>query len=289
MPPGAAVIPGYQPGMRLVSFNILNGRTQHDQDVDPRVLAEAVRALDPDVLALQEVDHNQHRSGHSDLTAIAADAMGAPEHRFVAALAGSPGATWTAATGREQPEDAAYGIALLSRFEVTGWEVVRLPVLPTRVPVRFSGQLLPTLVRDEPRVAVAASVRTPDGEVTVATTHLSFVRWWNGRQLTHLVRALSGARRPLLLTGDLNMDLARAERISGLRPLAAHPTFPADHPVEQLDHVLADPALPARSAARRMALSDHRALVVDVDLAPDGSGEQDVSRRRPGPRRTRGG
>ena len=117
--------------MRLVSFNILNGRTLHDDTVDVRVLADAVRSLDPDVLALQEVDRNQQRSGRADLTAVAAEAMGAPHHRFVAALAGSPGATWTAATGREQPEDAAYGIALLSRFEVAGWEVVRLPVLPT--------------------------------------------------------------------------------------------------------------------------------------------------------------
>lgn len=267
--------------MRLVSFNILNGRTLHDHDVDVRVLADAVTALDPDVLALQEVDRNQQRSGRADLTAIAAEAMGADHHRFVAALAGSPGATWTAATGREQPEDAAYGIALLSRFEVTGWEVVRLPVLRTRVPVRFPGQVLPTMVHDEPRVAVAASVRTPSGDLTVATTHLSFVRWWNGRQLAHLVRALSGAARPLLLTGDLNMDRQRAERISGLHALAAHATFPADDPVEQLDHVLADPRVPARSMARQMALSDHRALVVDL--------EDDVSRRRPAPRRTRGG
>lgn len=258
--------PGTATPMRIATFNILNGRNPRDVDVDPGVLAAAVRELDADVLALQEVDRNQQRSGHADLTAVAAEAMGAEHHRFVAALSGSPGATWTAATGREQPADAAYGIALLSRFEVTGWEVVRLPVLPTRVPVRFGGQRRPTMVRDEPRVAVAAAVRTPGGELTVATTHLSFVRWWNGRQLTHLVRALGGARRPLLLTGDLNMELDRAVRVSGLHPLAAHPTFPVEEPSEQLDHVLADPALPARSQARAMALSDHRALVVDVDL-----------------------
>ena len=129
--------------MRLVTFNILNGRRPEDDVVDTQVLSAAVRELAPDVLALQEVDRNQQRSGHADLTAVAAEAMGAPYHRFVAALAGSPGATWTAATGREQPEDAAYGIALLSRFEVTGWEVVRLPVLPVQVPMRFRGQVRP--------------------------------------------------------------------------------------------------------------------------------------------------
>jgi endonuclease/exonuclease/phosphatase family metal-dependent hydrolase len=267
--------------MRVVTFNILNGRTRHDHAVDVQVLADAVRDLAPDVLALQEVDRNQQRSGLADLTAVAAEAMGARDHRFVAALAGSPGATWTAATGREQPEDAAYGIALLSRVPVSGWEVVRLPALRSPVPMRFSGQLRPTMVRDEPRVAVAALLDTPSGPMTVATTHLSFVSWWNGRQLAHLTRALRGARRPLVLTGDLNMGADRARRITGLTPLVEQPTFPVDVPVEQLDHVLGDPAMAARGEARRMELSDHRALVVDLEPA-----SAEVSRRTPAPRRT---
>jgi endonuclease/exonuclease/phosphatase family metal-dependent hydrolase len=252
--------------IRIATFNILNGRTQHDHDVDVTVLQDAVAEIDPDVLALQEVDHLQQRSGRADLTALAAEAMGAPHHRFVAALAGSPGATWTAATGDEHPDDAAYGIALLSRFPVAGWEVTRLPAPRTRVPMRFPERALPTWVRDEPRVAVAAEVRTPSGPLTVANTHLSFVRWWNGRQLCRLMSALTGSTRPLVVCGDLNMGLDRATRITGLLPLAAHRTFPADEPCEQLDHVLADPALPASSQALRMRLSDHRALVVDVDL-----------------------
>lgn len=255
---------GTAPAMRLVTFNILHGRSLRDRQVDVDVLRAAVRDLDPDVLALQEVDRNQPRSHGADLTAAAAEAMGAPDHRFVAALAGSPGATWEAATGEEQPDAAAYGIALLSRYPVTGWHVVRLPTLPSPVPIRFRGQLLPTLVRDEPRVAVAASVDSPAGPMTIATTHLSFVRWWNGRQLKHLAASLAPLPRPLVVTGDLNMGPGRAERITGLAGLAHHATFPADRPREQLDHVLADPPLPARSAVRRMPLSDHLALVVDL-------------------------
>ncbi|GAA3812789.1 endonuclease/exonuclease/phosphatase family protein [Nocardioides panacisoli] len=254
--------------MRLVTFNILNGRSQHDQQVDVEVLRAAVRDLDPDVLALQEVDRNQPRSQMADLTAVAAEAMGAVDHRFVAALAGSPGATWTAATGDEQPDDAAYGIALLSRCPVTAWQVVRLPALRTRVPMWFDGRLRPTLVRDEPRVAVAASLDSPLGPLVVATTHLSFLRWWNTGQLRHLRHALGGVRRPLLLTGDLNMSAERAERATGMTSLARHPTFPADEPVEQLDHVLLDAGEGAvrvgGTEACRMPLSDHRALVVDL-------------------------
>jgi endonuclease/exonuclease/phosphatase family metal-dependent hydrolase len=251
--------------MRLATFNILNGRAPSDDQVDVARLATAVRQLDPDVLALQEVDRMQRRSGYADLTTVAADAMGATEHRFVAALSGSPGTTWIAATGDEQPDSAAYGIALLSRHPVTAWRVIRLPVLHTKVPMFFKGDRLPTLVGDEPRVAVAAEVQSPLGAVTVVATHLSFVPWWNGHQLAALVRGLEVGDRPLYLMGDLNMGSARARRITGLRPLALHRTFPVDHPRQQLDHVLSDrPVDVAGSASVALALSDHRALTVDL-------------------------
>jgi endonuclease/exonuclease/phosphatase family metal-dependent hydrolase len=92
--------------MRVATFNILHGRAVGD-GVDPRRLADCVRRLDPDVLSLQEVDCDQPRSDRADLTAVAAEAMGAVEHRFVAAISGTPGATWMAATGHEQPGTAA--------------------------------------------------------------------------------------------------------------------------------------------------------------------------------------
>lgn len=251
--------------MRLVTFNILNGRAPDDDHVDVETFAKAVADLDADVLALQEVDRNQPRSSGADLTAVAAEAMGATDHRFVAALAGTPGTAWVAATGEEQPDAAAYGIALLSRRPVRSWQVVRLPALRTSAPMRFSGDLLPTLVRDEPRVAVAAEVEDDAGPLTVANTHLSFVPWWNGHQLRSLVRALAPAPRPLALVGDLNMGRERAVRVSGLRSTCALPTFPSHAPRTQLDHVLVEGALqPAYAEARRLPVSDHQALVVDL-------------------------
>lgn len=251
--------------MRVATFNILHGRCPEDDQVHVARFARAVADLDADVLALQEVDRNQVRSGNADLTAVAAEAMGARDHRFVAALSGSPGSTWLAATGDEQPDDAAYGIALLSRYPLEAWQVIRLPAVPTRVPVRFGGRLRPTWVRDEPRVAVAADVTTPVGDLTAVTTHLSFVPWWNRRQLRLLRQALARRRRPLVLTGDLNMDAGTAARVSGLKPLATHPTFPADAPLEQLDHLLVDGSLGSvASAAVRLPVSDHRALYVDL-------------------------
>ena len=97
--------------MRMATFNILHGRSVHDGNVELDRLVDSIKQLDADVLALQEVDLDQPRSGKADLTTVAAEAMGAVSHRFVAAINGTPGATWMAATGREQPGTAAYGIA----------------------------------------------------------------------------------------------------------------------------------------------------------------------------------
>jgi len=73
--------------------------------------------------------------------------------------------------------------------------------------------------------------------------------------------------RPLVLTGDLNVGLARARDVTGFRPLADTPTFPAGSPRRQLDHVLLDGAAGFADEARawtvRAGLSDHRALVVE--------------------------
>jgi len=258
--------------VRIATFNILNGRSLEDGRVDVDRLADSVRALDADVVGLQEVDRDQPRSMGADLTAVAAEAMGAVAHRFVAALSGTPGGTWMAATGEEQPGSAGYGIALLSRHPVSSWRVVRLPALPTRVPMLFPGRRRPVLVDDEPRVAVAAVIDGPLGPVTVANTHLSFIPGWNLLQLRRLVRSLDGAPEPLVVMGDLNMEPPRPARASGMRALAAGLTFPQDHPCRQLDHVLVRGDLTSTGPAQavRLPLSDHRALLIDCDrTAPE--------------------
>ena len=252
--------------MRMATFNILHGRSVHDGLVHRDRLVDAIRQLDPDILALQEVDLDQPRSGMADLTAVAAVAMDAESHRFVAAISGTPGATWMAATGREQPGTAAYGIALLSRFPVDDWQVVRLPRIPMKFPMYLRGPNRVQVVNEEPRAAVIARLDTPVGPLTVANTHLSFVPGWNRRQMRLLMRDLRGFPGPHVLMGDLNMAPSRVRRLSGLRALGEAPTFPADVAETQLDHILTDDdGLRVDScSAPRLPISDHRALVVDI-------------------------
>ncbi|MET0474749.1 MAG: endonuclease/exonuclease/phosphatase family protein [Mycobacterium sp.] len=252
--------------MRVVTFNILHGRTVGGI-VDPDRLRMGIQRLKPDILALQEVDLDQERSGKADLTAVAAEAMDAVAHRFVASISGTPGGTWVAATGAEQPGSAAYGIALLSRFPASSWQVLRLPHIPARFPMYLSAPRRVITVHEEPRAAILASFDSPLGPLTVANTHLSFVPGWNRRQLRRLVSELQNLQGPRLLVGDLNLTSAAAQRVSGLRTLAVAPTYPAHRPRRQLDHVLTDdPRLTARHwEAPELTISDHRPLVVDLE------------------------
>jgi endonuclease/exonuclease/phosphatase family metal-dependent hydrolase len=249
--------------VRVATFNLLHGRSIEDGRVDLDRLAGAVAGLDADVLGLQEVDRDQPRSHGADLTAVAAEAMGAVEARFVPTVVGTPGETWTAAEGDEGRGRPTYGVALLSRRPVLSWQVLSLPPAPVRVPLWVAGARRPLLVRDEPRAAVLAVIEGPAGPVTMCTTHLSYVPGWNGRQLRRVAGALTG---PVALLGDLNMDRRPAARASGLSPVDAGPTYPAPRPRRRLDHVLLGggpvPAGPAETP--RLPLSDHRALVVDV-------------------------
>ena len=233
-------------------------------------LVEACATLRADVLAIQEVDRHQARSGGVDQTAAVAEATGAPAWRFEPALVGEPGGTWRAATDADQGQgdgEPGYGVGLISKLGVRSWEVVRLPAAKVRAPVAVPGGrgrfiLLP----DEPRVALAAEVEAPWGPLLVATTHLSFVPGWNVVQLRRVTRALARRELPVVLLGDLNMPAGLPARATGWRALARVRTFPAAKPSMQLDHALGHGLLPRVGAvsAPELALSDHRALVVDL-------------------------
>ena len=252
--------------LRLASFNVLHGRSLADGQVSTERLAEACASLGADVLALQEIDRHQARSGNVDQTAAVADAMGAGHWRFEPALVGEPGATWRAAEEGDDPAEAGYGVGLVSKLPVRAWHVVRLRAAKVRAPVAVPGGrgrfiLLP----DEPRVALAAEVETAAGALVVATTHLSFVPGWNLAQLRKVTGALAKLGPPCVLLGDLNFPGGLPAKVTGWRALAKVRTFPGSSPSMQIDHALGHGLLPvvAAATARELPLSDHRALIVD--------------------------
>jgi endonuclease/exonuclease/phosphatase family metal-dependent hydrolase len=274
--------------VRIATFNVQHGLGP-DGRVDNRRLADAVAALDADVVGLQEVDRGQARSGGVDQARLCAEVMGAAAHWFQPALAGPfryPGVR-RRARRTERPDAPGYGIALLSRFPVRAWRAVLLPPATPWVWGRVQ------LGSDEPRVALAARIDAPSGPFTVVCTHLSVYRFptvtWAGglarrtigyrrgtpgerqaeRQVDHLRRGLAGLPRPLFLLGDFNLRGAGPADRTGWRALATDDTFPRHDPRFQIDHILLDGEAEVRAAGRAVdtGVSDHRALVVDISLA----------------------
>ena len=253
--------------MRLATLNLLNGMSLSDRSVTPARLVEAVRALRPDVVGLQEVDRSQPRSHGADLTEQVAEALGAEHWRFVPALIGTPGGSWRAATDADDTgTEASYGIGLVSRYPVVSWHVTRLPAAPVRSPIVLPGSRQVIMLADEPRVGLAAVVETPLGVMTIATTHLSFVPVWNGKQLRTLTADLARLPGPRVLLGDLNMPPPFPRVLSGWQVLAKAATYPAWDPRIQLDHVLGSGELPPVTAVEspELAVSDHRGLLIEL-------------------------
>jgi endonuclease/exonuclease/phosphatase family metal-dependent hydrolase len=288
----------HPPRVRFATFNLLHGVPVLDRDrvdgagsgpaeTDPGLLQDAVTTLAGDVLALQEVDVAQPRSGGHHQVRLAAAAMAAEHWRFAPSLQGTPGDRtrhWrppaegdAARAARGEPTPPLYGVGMVSRFPVRQWRSTTFAAAPFSLPLLVPDEPRPRLLRipDEPRAALAAVVETPQGLVTVATAHLSFVPGYNVRQLRALQAWLRDLPRPVILLGDLNLPGRLPALLTGWPSLLRAASYPSTKPRIQFDHVLADGLTAAQRTAavgqvHRLSVSDHAAVTVDLDVAgPD--------------------
>lgn len=239
--------------LRLATYNIrwgLGADGVHDLERTARVL----RAIDADIVLLNEVDINWRRSGNADQPAYLAAAAGYPHVYFGPALR-----TW--ASGRLGL--SLYGNALLSRFPLENTRTVPLPAGPGR----------------EPRAAVLAEVELAGATLTVLGTHLGLNR---GDRLAQTARlaALAGSQAgPVVLMGDFNaepeapevrqlLDAGLVDAFAQAGAAGSGFTFPTGDPRVRIDYVLVSPDLAPRVvAAGPLAVdaSDHLPVVVDLD------------------------
>ena len=234
-------------------------------------MTDAAGTLACDVVAVQEVDRNSPRSGLVCHTSLLAETMSASS-AFCPTLRGVPGEEWEPATGLDDPHPGAmYGIGLVSRHPVRRWHCHELPRSNRRLPLPIPGSPRPRFmwVSDEPRWALAAEIESPHGDVTVITTHLSFIPGVNLRQLRALTRWAQGLPGPVFLLGDLNLPHRILRTQSQWRLLAAHPTYPVTAPRVQFDHVAVlrpDTVAAHSTATHALAMGDHRALSAAVTV-----------------------
>lgn len=246
--------------LRIVSYNLLHGmHLARRGTVDLPAVAEVLAEVGADVVALQEVDRDQARSGHVDQAADLGDRLGM-RGVFCAALSGSPDHSWTPAT--DTTTGPAYGVGLLTRLPLRAVRRVALPGggAGTRSP---DASLRNPGWDHEPRVALAAAVDVGGRTVEFIVTHLSYLPWRAVRQLR---TATAAATAPTaVLVGDLNLPAALVRALPAWRHAGGAATYPAWKPRVQVHHVL------VRGGARvdgvtvhPRSTSDHRPLIADL-------------------------
>ena len=230
--------------IRVATYNILHGALK-----GLGAVAGALQAIDPDLVALQEVDRGVARSGGVDQAAWLASRLGF-HHAFACAC------PW---------EGGEYGLAILSRHPILATRLLRLP----------SRAILSLADGAEPRILLAAEVDTHEGPVAFHVTHL-------GRHPTERVlqaEAIAGAiggRPRTLLCGDLNeghtepaygrlLAEGLVDCLGECTPLPLR-TYPSHAPTIGIDHVLRSADLPPAGRARTLETdaSDHLPVVVDL-------------------------
>lgn len=264
--------------MRLTSWNFLHGLpTPLSQGSQPD-LPSAIRALDTDVLGLQEVDHLLDRSGGANQVAQMAHLMGSAHWAFAPSVMGSPDEDWRA-PGKSDvtvvteaiPGAAGYGIGLISKIPVISWHRLELNVAPLGIFMKLprDEKFKRIYVHDHPRSAIAAVL---DNEWLVINTHLSFVPFFNYLQLLQVKRWARHLpvtdKKKIIIMGDLNLRSRFLVRGINWNSLAAKRTFPSWSPKVQLDYILSQKVASEdvmHIEITPSGFSDHCPISVDVD------------------------
>ena len=243
--------------MRITSWNLLHGQPIPPLSAGPsqEALAAAVRRLETEVIAVQEVDYKLPRSNMQNQILDIATAIGGKDWAFAPSIIGTPGEKWrklSAADARiitteSEVLEGSYGIAIASTIPVIKWHrldlgnsVFGMPlIVPTESETSSKPKIRAIYVHDEPRLALGATLANG---WTIFNTHLSFVPGVNLFQLKKLKRwALEIAEdtntKPLIL-GDLNLPKNLPVVGSDWKSVIQQNTYPSWGAKIQFDYLL---------------------------------------------------
>lgn len=225
--------------LRIVSFNMHAAQSSSLQEV-----ISLLQKLEPDVVALQEVDRETERSGFIDQAAEIAAAL---QMKYA-----------YAATRFEGTGD--YGIALLSSLPFSETSRIELPE-------NFSW---------EPRVALKATICGATGPLSLFNLHADVWPWSSASQIQYLNAQVEDTpSTKAIVLGDFNATVEQggiAAFHSGawfdvMTNLADAPTFMGMPFPRRIDHIFTSATLAdavSEAGVYRSAVSDHFPIWVDM-------------------------
>ncbi|HCO90566.1 MAG TPA: endonuclease/exonuclease/phosphatase [Alphaproteobacteria bacterium] len=202
-------------------------------------IAAVINTIDPDIIAIQEVESRTGFGASVDLFTFLARCL--PGHLVDA----------KSITTR----DGHYGQMLLSKFPLSHREVHDISY-PDR----------------EPRKIIDAHAQTPFGAWRVLATHLGLSAQERKFQLARLSQLIAQpAAMPTVLIGDFNLwrNNRQLRRLDNLLPggVTRHRTFPARLPLFALDRIWCGTGIEIRkseSVTTARSASDHLPIVADL-------------------------
>jgi len=224
--------------IKILTYNVLGGRnTDGSKNLDR--LADVISALDPDIVALQEVDRNTGRLDGLDLPAELAQRTG-----------------MVSAFGRAMYYDGGeYGEAVLSRFPISD----------------VTNHALPHLEASEPRAALAVTVEIPNTDLSFVfiATHLDHQRSPEDRiaqagEINKILALYEG--QSVILAGDLNatpesetMKILYSNLSDSWPEEKDGSTFSSENPRRRIDYIL------YRSPDQWTVVNQYRGIDVRTD------------------------
>jgi endonuclease/exonuclease/phosphatase family metal-dependent hydrolase len=246
--------------MRLLTYNIHKG-VGSDRRYRLERIIDVIRAQEPDLVCLQEVDRNVRRSRFHDQPALLAERLGAAAHLYQLNV---------------PHREGGYGNLILSC-----WPFHKYHQVSIRHRLR------------KPRGAQLAVVETPEGPLHLVNWHLGLRererRWQTSHLLTHRV-FLESAHLPTIIAGDYNdwrntlgtHHFLRHGFHQATDPIRRFRSFPSFLALAALDKVFYRGGIHVRHAtivrsrlARRA--SDHLPLVFDFHLTNTGEVVQETA------------
>lgn len=233
----------------LMTYNVFSGRTLDGRyDLDGKI--EAIRAVSPDILGLNEIHRNTNHSGHTSQTDIIADALGYKYRFFARAI---------------DHDGGEYGIALMTRFPLLECRAVPVPDAPPDQMERYF----------EPRVHIDAVLDADGRKIHVLTSHYGLTNAEQTRAVAETM-CLSKTDMPAVFMGDLNAEPDNPV----LAPLFERffdtgegvgrgetMTFRSDAPDRRIDYIFVTHDFTVRRMyVSNVTASDHRPVVAEVIL-----------------------